>query len=246
MSNKIVDKLQSKVNSLTNELSHWYERLKFFREKVLDIPQGEFAKRIDTDVTAVSRYERGAGAKKITYNIKSRLKDAFGEEVAQWIATGELPQIDQKSDVKPVLQTNESCKEGYPVHILSVRPSAGKTTNFEAIDIFDSGQSAIIDKIFIKKPVKGRLRAMQVDGYSMIPMLFPDSWVIVDETKEFTGDGLYVINFDNVLMVKLLEMNLNTGNLWVKSANPDYDSWEIKADDQRHFEIYGKVIRCII
>ena len=116
----------------------------------------------------------------------------------------------------------------------------------EAIDVFDSGQRIYIDKALFKTPPKGKVRAMQVDGYSMVPMLFPDSWVLVDETKEFVGDGLYVINWNNVLMVKLLEVNLETGNLWVKSVNHEYDSWEIKEEDQRPFEIYGKVLRCII
>ncbi len=246
MSKEIIDKLQASVKSSDVDFSAWYERLKFFREKVLELSQSQLAKKIGLDLTAVSRYERGAGAKNITYNIKQRLKEAFGEEITQWIATGELPKEQPKHTDIAQIKSSQPSTDSIPVEVLSVRPSAGGGSHLEAIDIFNSGQRIYIDKALFKTPPKGRVRAMQVDGYSMVPMLFPDSWVLVDETKEFVGDGLYVINSDNVLMVKLLEKNLETGNLWVKSVNPQYDSWEIKESDQRPFEIYGKVLRCII
>jgi len=157
----------------------------------------------------------------------------------QWLLTGKSKsQADKNTSLTP--------SDAIEVEVLSVRPGAGHGTELEAVDLFDTGERIVIDRSLLKTPPKGKLRAMQVDGYSMVPMLFPDSWVIIDESKEFRGDGLYVINVDNVLMVKLIEKNLSTGNLMVKSVNPDYDSWEVSADDQRVFEIYGKVVRCII
>ena len=160
-----------------------------------------------------------------------------------WLLTGE-GEMYSKAMVKSKAPSQPNSIE---VEILSVRPSAGRGSNLEAVDLFDSGERLFIDKALFKVPPKGRLKAMQVDGYSMVPMLFPDSWVIVDETKEFTGDGLYVINWENILMVKLLEIDLSNNKLKIKSANPDYDSWEVDMEqDQRAFEIYGKVIRCII
>lgn len=43
----------------------------------------------------------------------------------------------------------------------------------------------------------GNIKAIRVDGYSMVPMLLPDSWVIFEERSEFKGDGLYIINYAN-------------------------------------------------
>jgi len=212
------------------------ERIKFLRQK-FNIPnQQSLADILGVSLDRVKSIESG------------RVKKLHPEEVdvlvkkfhlsPHWLLTGEGEMYEKSS--------SSADRDSIEVEILSVRPSAGAGSNLEAVDLFDSGEKLYIDKMLFKKPPKGKIRAMQVDGYSMVPMLFPDSWVLVDETKEFTGDGLYVINFDNILMVKLLEMNLDTGNLWVKSVNPDYDSWEIKSSDQRHFEIFGKVVRCII
>ncbi len=203
-----------------------------------DMSQQEFADNIGVNRNIIADIERGKTKKPNKYIIE-KLEKKFHIN-PQWLLTG-------KGEIylkKPSEFNNQS--NSVEVEILTVRPSAGKGSNLEAIDDFESGKKLYIDKMLFKKPPNGRVWAMQVDGYSMVPMLFPDSWVLVDETKNFTGDGLYVINFDNILMVKLLEINLNTGNLWVKSVNPDYDSWEIKSDDQRHFEIIGKVVRCII
>ncbi len=209
------------------------ERIKQIRG---DLSQQKFAETLGVSLHNIADLERGK-TKKPNKFLLQQLERKFHIN-PHWLLTGEGEMYKESS--------TQTDRESIEVEILSVRPSAGARSNLEAIDLFDSGEKLYIDKMLFKKPPKGKIRAMQVDGYSMVPMLFPDSWVLVDETKEFTGDGLYVINFDNILMVKLLEMNLDTGNLWVKSVNPDYDSWEIKSGDQRHFEIFGKVVRCII
>ncbi|MGP1360704.1 S24 family peptidase, partial [Campylobacter sp.] len=43
-----------------------------------------------------------------------------------------------------------------------------------------------------------------VEGESMTPMLRSGDWVIFCEDGAFTGDGLYVVNFSDQLMVKIL------------------------------------------
>ena len=89
------------------------------------------------------------------------------------------------------------------------------------------------------------MRIIQVDGYSMIPLLLPDSWVIFEESDVWRGDGLYVLNYDNELMVKLLQ-KLPNGNLEIISANKDYKSFVIERDTQSVVRIVGKVLRSIL
>ena len=86
---------------------------------------------------------------------------------------------------------------------------------------------------------------MQVDGYSMIPMIFPDSWVVFDDTTHFRGDWMYVINWRNVLMVKLLQVN-HDGMIRIVSVNKEYESYTVSPDDQSVLRIFGKVLRTII
>ena len=98
-----------------------------------------------------------------------------------------------------------------------------------------------------RPPPGSRLRAVQADGYSMVPMLYPDSWVIFEESEVWSGDGLYVLIFRNVLMVKLVEADPATGALSIRSINPDYESWaDDPTQDQSTMRIVGRVLRCVV
>ena len=80
----------------------------------------------------------------------------------------------------------------------------------------------------------------------MTPMLMPDSWVIFQLDRPFEGDGLYIINWRNVLMVKQIQLEMKTGRFRIISANPEYESYDVDPDDQSVFRIIGKVVRIII
>ena len=58
------------------------------------------------------------------------------------------------------------------------------------------------------------------------------------------GDGLYVINYNNILMVKMLQFK-PSGNIFIKSLNAEYDSYEVESDSQEIFYIVGRVIKTI-
>ena len=91
---------------------------------------------------------------------------------------------------------------------LSPHVSAGNGSNIESIDSVEKMGEFVLDVCTFKTPPPSKLFAMQVDGYSMTPMIFPDSWVVFDDTTQFKGDGLYVINWRNVLMVRFLKKSV--------------------------------------
>ena len=164
-----------------------------------------------------------------------------------WVLLGK----DNKTDNKSVpadgakIETQKG-EEIYSIPILSIRATAGSAGNIlSAIDRFDTSQKIQVDKVLFKTPPKGTVRAVQIDGHSMIPMLYPDAWVLFDETSEYSGDGLYVINWQDILMVKLLQVDFATGLLHIKSANPEYQSWEVDPSSQETFRIVGRVLRTI-
>lgn len=128
---------------------------------------------------------------------------------------------------------------------LSPHVSAGNGSNIESIDSVEKMGEFVLDICTFKTPPPKRLFAMQVDGYSMIPMVFPDSWVVFDDATHFKGDGLYVINWRNVLMVKLLQVN-HDGMIRIVSVNKEYESYTVSPDDQSVFRIFGRVLRTII
>lgn len=128
---------------------------------------------------------------------------------------------------------------------LSAKVSAGY--NIQQIDSIEQIGELILDISIFKTPPPTKIYSMQVDGYSMIPMIFPDSWVIFDDSKQFKGDGLYVINWDDCLMVKQISASPRKGIVNIISANKDYQSWEVDLNDnQCSFVIFGKVIRTIL
>ena len=135
----------------------------------------------------------------------------------------------------------------YDITLISQKASAGEGVEITDIEVFDTKQKISIDKVLFKTPQNGEdLRITQIDGHSMLPMLYPDNYVIFDITKNnYSGDGLYVILWRNVIMVKLLQIS-DVGNLEIISVNKDYKSYTINPDDQTVFRIAGKVVRVVM
>ncbi|MDR1976905.1 MAG: LexA family transcriptional regulator [Campylobacteraceae bacterium] len=130
---------------------------------------------------------------------------------------------------------------------ISHRASAGTSSDIEGVEVADDIETMSISSSYFKTPQKAEnLRVMQVDGYSMTPMLYPDSHIIFDITKTaYAGDGLYIVNFKNILMAKLLQVT-SKGTLKIISTNKEYESYEVEIDNQSVFKIVGKVVKIIM
>ncbi|EAJ7535682.1 helix-turn-helix transcriptional regulator [Campylobacter coli] len=134
----------------------------------------------------------------------------------------------------------------YSIPKLNISASAGGGNELIGLEEYETGEMLELSKAFFKTTPKN-VKAIKVDGYSMIPMLLPDSWVIFEEIHEYQGDGLYILNFDNQLMVKLLQLNPINKILDIISVNKDYKSYSIDLrDSQVEIIIQGKVLRSII
>ncbi|EHL3313923.1 helix-turn-helix transcriptional regulator [Campylobacter coli] len=134
----------------------------------------------------------------------------------------------------------------YSIPKLNISASAGGGNELIGLEEYETGEMLELSKAFFKTTPKN-VKAIKVDGYSMIPMLLPDSWVIFEEVHEYQGDGLYILNFDNQLMVKLLQLDPISKILDIISVNKDYKSYSIDLkDSQIELIIQGKVLRSII
>ena len=84
---------------------------------------------------------------------------------------------------------------------------------------------------------------MLVDGDSMYPTLKSGAMIMVN--KHFNGlcDGIYVMRYEQNLLVKRLQM-LPNGIIKVKSDNNIYEPWEINKEnlDGTDMEIIGRVV----
>lgn len=214
--------------------------------------QQELADFLGVDVKKVGRIERGE-TKSVKNNDLRLIANFFNLPLSVL--------LDSKMSVSPVSKLSVSNNQNvsksnsvpkssvtnnfYTIPKLNIKASAGKGNEIMELESYESGEVMCIDKGFFKTPPSSKVRIIQVDGYSMIPMLLPDSWVIFEEDNMWRGDGLYVLNYDNELMVKLLQ-KLPNGDLEIISANKDYKSYRIENDTQSIVRIIGKVLRSII
>lgn len=144
-------------------------------------------------------------------------------------------------------QTNSQYvkQDGYYITSLTHNASAGSSSDIEGIEVYDTDNKVFVSSTFFKFPInENETRILQVVGDSMLPKLQSGDWVIIDIVDKFLGDGLYVINYNNILMVKMLQFKPN-GNIYIKSINPEYESYEIETDSQEIFYIVGRVIKTI-
>lgn len=242
------------------------QKIKSLREDK-DLTQSKLAKISGVGKSSIQLYERGDG--NITQKNLEKLATAFNVPVSYFNENKNVPKSNTEmslSRLKNVPKLSLSPKKmslsqenlsisqndpdpnpqnGYWIATLTHPASAGISSDIESIEVSDSDKMYLPATLFKTKVQSQNLRVLKVDGYSMIPMLYPDSYVIITLQEAFTGDALYVINYQNILMVKLLQL-LPNGNLFIKSTNKDYDSYEIKQDTQLVFKIIGKVLRCII
>ncbi|WP_139470611.1 LexA family transcriptional regulator [Campylobacter armoricus] len=153
--------------------------------------------------------------------------------------------ISQEENIE-IKNINNQESSFYSIPKLNISASAGGGNELIGLEEYESGEMLELSKAFFKTIPKN-VKAIKVDGYSMIPMLLPDSWVIFEEVHEYQGDGLYILNFDNQLMVKLLQLDPIGKVLDIISVNKDYKSYSIDLkDSQIELIIQGKVLRSII
>ena len=84
---------------------------------------------------------------------------------------------------------------------------------------------------------------MLVEGDSMQPTLKNGAMIMVNRNVDNLSDGIYVMRYDNNLLVKRLQM-LPGGIARVKSDNSMYDPWEINKLqlDGEELALIGRVV----
>ncbi|EOH2029122.1 transcriptional regulator [Campylobacter sp. BCW_6875] len=167
-----------------------------------------------------------------------------------WLQRKHIPYKDREKVYNALsinqINTNQKETNFYSIPKLNISASAGGGNELIGLEEYETGEMLELSKAFFKTIPKN-VKAIRVDGYSMIPMLLPDSWVIFEEVHEYQGDGLYILNFDNQLMVKLLQLDPISKILDIISVNKDYKSYSIDLkDSQIELIIQGKVLRSII
>lgn len=238
------------------------QKIRFFREE-RNLTQQELANLAGVSDKTIQRYEK-SNDENLTTNVIKKIAKGLNLDIdaltQQGIKLG-VPQsvplstIQFKEEVslntKILSPKTSNLKETDTDQIfirkLSSSVGAGESVDINGIEIYDTDVLVPFSRMLFKVCPKNtnRIRCMPVEGYSMVPMLYPDSWVIADVTAKFEGDGLYIINYCDRFMVKLLQKSPD-GALDIISVNQQYKSYHIGSDDQTEVYIVGKVLRCVI
>ena len=213
--------------------------------------QGDLAKFSGVSLGSIKRYETDSG--NITYSNLQKIANALNVKVENLSLSMSPSPVSKLSPSSLLVQNNAKISDlsftdenAVFITALNSKVGAGESIDINGTQVCDTETKMPFSLTLFKTPPRVKnLRCMQVSGYSMIPTLYPDSWVIFELGCEFLGDGLYVINFGDSLMVKLVQRSPN-GALDIISTNKEYKSYRIDAGDETSIKIIGKVLRCII
>jgi len=199
------------------------------------LSQEAFANEIGiSSKQTVSNVEKGK-QKKYTDDDINKIIDKFGIS-RSWLILGDGDMLSSSSN-EPQSTTNTGQMIAAP--ILSVKASAGSGN--EHYEVATTGELLIDRMLFKVLPNLKDIRAIEVEGDSMYPTLKEGDYVIIEENPHFSGDGIYVLQWDSVLLVKRLQAGV--GKIDIISDNQRYGVNTFNpTDDQRSFHIVGKVI----
>jgi len=88
------------------------------------------------------------------------------------------------------------------------------------------------------------LKAVYVSGDSMIDEHINDGDIVVFNTKQTEGNGIYVISIGNSLLVKRVDFDLSDNAIVLISANPAYEPRRYSGVELEGINIEGRVVAC--
>lgn len=234
-------------------------RIKEARE-AKQLTQNELVKLSGVSRASLQLYEADKG--NITLDNLEKIANALNIDISFFVSPSNVSKSSENvsylsptlslSSKKSVPKTQNSpqtlkANSYYTIPRLNLTAQAGGGNEVLDLECYESGEVLTIDKAFFKAVPGNKLKAIRVEGYSMIPMLMPDSWVVFEDNRNYKGDGLYIINYAGQLMVKLLQLDPAQKILDIISVNKEYKSYSVAlAESQAEVIIVGKVLRCII
>lgn len=225
--------------------------------------QDDLSEKSGISISTIKKYEAGS-VENFTYGNLKKIASAFNVTPSDFL--DEFLSVNLSVNPKKNVRQNQNTHKNMSVNPSNLKKSeieqiqsdqifirqlssavgAGESVDIDGIEICDTDTLIPFSKMLFKTiPNVEKLRCAPVKSYSMVPMLYPDSWVIADVSGKFSGDGLYIINYCGNFMVKLLQKSPD-GVLDIISVNKEYKSYRIGPDDQTEVYIVGKVLRCVI
>lgn len=195
----------------------------------------ELSRMIGVPYKSISNYEKGE--RKPTVEYLALISEHLGVNT-EWLLFGKGPMfITEESNKKYDL-----CSSDYAyIPIYDIRAAAGHGC------IVD--QETVIDHFAFKLDwfnnnicgSKKDLVIFTAHGESMEPTIKNGDLIMIDTSDKRIRDGIFVIRFDDTLLVKRLSL-MPKDMLQIKSDNPDHPTYEVSLKDLDSFGVIGKVV----
>lgn len=216
------------------ELPSFRERLAYLasdpqREKLMIEALGRHA-------VTLKRYIRGETEPKVSEIV--RILEAT-DLPADWLVLGYIP---NKAVPAETAHADLGSNNVVAIPRLDVRASAGRGRAVVPGDLEESKFIAGGDWLRSLGVRPQDAEIIEADGDSMAPTILDRDLLLIDRgVRGFERQGaIYVLVVEGIVLLKRLEM-LATGQLWVKSDNPDYQSQMIDRPQEADLRIEGRV-----
>jgi len=199
------------------------ERYNFIREKS-GLSKKDFAESLGLSLSM--NYQISSGRLKLPRELLERLSSLYNVNL-HWFLTGKGPSGLEKDSAEIELYDQEAAA-GY-----------GR----EAEDYIEK-QFFCIPYSLIRPHHTENLKAVYVSGDSMTDEHINDGDIVIYNTKQTEGNGIYVVSVGNVLLVKRVDFDLTSHAITLISANPAYKQRRYAGHELEDIRITGRVVAC--
>ena len=227
-------------------MDKWHIRLKEIREKHL-LKQKDLSVAVDKDITRISRYERGDGAKTMPAFMKLGLKSLFSKLEINYIDTGVTDEDVVQNEVKEPLPEYGKCyldQVVVPFHREVYASAGGGSENHsKAITSPVTFSKDFLNTFLGIYNFKG-LSIINAAGDSMSPTIRSGELMFVYpmENEEFKDGGVYVLMCSNVLLVKRVTFDPLSKEYTLVSDNGRVNPVTLSIDEANDCRFVGRVV----
>jgi transcriptional regulator with XRE-family HTH domain len=228
--------------------------------KAMDLSQNEFAKKLGISQRKMSRIETTQDLDRTT----AKLFEHVFNVSEKWLmnGTGEEPNWDKLGDLIIDFQIKRLAKQGGPRRPYDddgphIHSSVGiDVPIFDAVPSMGGGQLAdqqemiignlpipyeIFDSGGFRRYKKENLAAFRAEGDSMTPTISSGDFVVVNFDPNYRGDGIYLVQLYESLLIKRLQRQLDNTILLI-SDNPSYREQTVTEADEGAFRLHGRLL----
>lgn len=238
-----------KDDKLTQTILDSTARFRMLRQS-LSMSQEEFSKKVGVSQRKVSRLETTQAMDRATARLIGHIFDI--EE--RWLldGSGEEPdwsRLDRFSITKTIkrlateIDSDTFSDRVVDIPIFDAVPNMG-VGNIVETEGYVTGQFPMPNELYqqhFRRYQKEQLGTFKAEGDSMTPTIASGDYVLVHFDPSFRGDGIYLVQLYESLLIKRLQRTVENTILLI-SDNPSYREQVVTEADEGAFRILGRTL----